>query len=40
MQKACPEWKDAKSIVGMLRCCKYSVEECVSVYKAINDDGK
>lgn len=23
----------------MLRCCKYSIEECVSVFKGINDDG-
>ena len=39
-QKSCPDWKDAKSVVAMLRCCRYSVEDCISVYKAINDDGE
>ena len=40
LQRTCPDWKDARSIVGMLRVCNYSVEDCTSAYMAINDDGE
>lgn len=39
LQSSCPDWKDAKSIVAMLRLCNYSVDECISMYRSINDDG-
>ena len=40
LQKVCPEWKDARGIMAMLRVCNYSIEDCTSAYMAINDDGK
>ena len=39
-QQSCPGWKDAKSIVAMLRCCNYNQDECINMYNTINDDGK
>ena len=39
-QKSCPGWKDAKSIVAMLRCCNYNQDDCISMYQTINDDGQ
>ena len=39
-QESCPGWKDAKSIVALLRQCNYNIEDCVSTYHSINDDGE
>ena len=39
LQKSCPGWKDAKSIVAMLRCCNYNQDDCITMYQTINDDG-
>ena len=38
-QKACPQWKDTRAIVALLRQCNYSVEDCVSIFTSLNDDG-
>jgi kinesin family protein C2/C3 len=39
VQKACPQWKDTGAIVALLRQCNYSVEDCVSIFTSLNDDG-
>ena len=39
-QRICPDWKDVKSIVALLRQCNYNVEDCVNMYLLLNDDGK
>ena len=39
-QSSCPGWKDAKSMVALLRQSNYSVDDCVSTYHSINDDGE
>ena len=39
-QRMCPHWKDVKSIVSLLRQCNYNVEDCISTYLSLNDDGR
>ena len=39
-QKVCPDWKDAREIVAMLRLFNYNIEDTTSAHMAINDDGK
>jgi kinesin family protein C2/C3 len=36
---SCPQWNDDKSIVAALRQCNYNVEDAVSYYTYINDEG-
>lgn len=35
----CHEWKDEKSIVATLRQCNYNVEDTISFYLSIKDEG-
>jgi hypothetical protein len=39
IQRACPDWKDVRAIIALLRQCNYSVEDCVSIYISLRDDG-